>query len=172
MVGSLLELLAARENAVAQAVEAVREQIAVLTGRLAVAEEALTRLRITAETIGEVLGGADVPLEVTADLAEAVVAGAVVAAGPPAAAVLVPFVGDGVDASALPLAYRDIVEVLDDAGGPVRAGQVCAALGLGTEARHREGMRGKLRRLVERGWCVVDADGLFALAGGVCGRID
>lgn len=170
-MGSLLELLAARENAVAESVEAVREQIAVLTGRLVAAEEALMRLRITSETIGEVLGGADVPLEVTADLAEAVIAGAVVAAGPPMSGVLVPFIGDGIDASALPLVYRDIVEVLDDAGEPVRAGQVCAALGLGSEARHREGMRGKLKRLVERGWCVADADGLFALAPGVCGRI-
>jgi hypothetical protein len=172
VVGSLLELLAARENAVAEGVGVLREQIAVLTGRLVVAEEALSRLRITSETIGEVPAGADVPLEVTADVAEAVIAGAVVAVGPSAPVVLVPFVGDGVDASALPLVYRDIVEVLDDAGEPLRAGQVCAALGLGTEPRHREGMRGKLRRLVERGWCVVDADGLFALAPGVCGRID
>jgi hypothetical protein len=170
VVGSLLELLAARENTVAESVEAIREQIAVLTGRLAAAEEALSRLRITSETISEVLAGADVPLEMTADVAETVIAGGISATGP-SVGVLVPFVGDGVDASGLPLVYRDIVEVLDDAGGPVRAGQVCAALGLGTEPRHREGMRGKLRRLVERGWCVADADGLFALAPGVCGRI-
>lgn len=171
MVGSLLELLAARENAVAEGVGVLRGQIAVLMERLAAAEEALSRLRITSETIGEVLAGADVPVGVAADVAEAVSGAVVVPSGPCLPAVTVPFVGDGVDASALPLVYRDVVEVLDDAGGPVRAGQVCAALGLGTEARHREGMRGKLRRLVERGWCVVDAEGLFALAPGVCGRI-
>lgn len=170
MVGSLLELLAERESVAAGQVEALREQIAVLTRALCEAEESLSRLRITRETIGEVLAGVDAAGGPLSQYAGPQVGAAVVAAGAPSPAVQVGFWHEGADPETLPLAYRDVVEVLEDSGEPMRAGQVGAALGLGSEARHREGMRSKLRRLTERGWCVADADGLFALAPGVSGR--
>jgi hypothetical protein len=72
----------------------------------------------------------------------------------------------------LPVAYRDVVEVLADAGMPLRARQVCQAVGVGAEPRHREGMRIKLKRLVERGWLVEATPGLFACAGGVAAALD
>jgi hypothetical protein len=72
----------------------------------------------------------------------------------------------------LPVAYRDVVEVLADAGVPLRARQVCQAVGVGAEPRHREGMRIKLKRLVKRGWLVEAEPGLFACAAGVAATLD
>jgi hypothetical protein len=71
----------------------------------------------------------------------------------------------GLEVSALPEAYRDLVEVLEDAGRPLRAGQIAAAAGLSTGKTKVEGLRSKLKRLVERGWLAQEAGpGLFGLA--------
>jgi hypothetical protein len=70
----------------------------------------------------------------------------------------------GLEASALPEAYRDLLEVAEDAGRPLRAGQIAAAAGLSTDKAKVEGLRSKLKRLVERGWLAEDAGpGLFGL---------
>lgn len=88
---------------------------------------------------------------------------------------MVPAFAPGADPSAalagLPRAYRDALEVIDDAGEPLRSVDLCRSLGLGVQARVTEAMRGKLNRLVERGWCVSPEAGRYALAPGVCGRI-
>jgi hypothetical protein len=64
----------------------------------------------------------------------------------------------------LPQAYRDLVEVAEDAGRPLRAAQIAAAAGLGTGKAKVETLRSKLKRLVERGWLAEEAGpGLFAL---------
>jgi hypothetical protein len=70
------------------------------------------------------------------------------------------------------VAYRDVVEVVAAAGVALRARQVCQAVGVGAEARHREGMRIKLKRLVDRGWLVEAEPGLFACAAGVAAALD
>src|SRR5262249_56072940 len=73
--------------------------------------------------------------------------------------------GAGVEVSALPEAYRDLLEVAEDAGRPLRAGQIAAAAGLSTDRVKVEGLRSKLKRLVERGWLAGEAGpGLFTLA--------
>jgi hypothetical protein len=70
----------------------------------------------------------------------------------------------GVEASALPEAYRDLLEVVGDAGCPLRAGQIAAAAGLSTDKAKVEGVRSKLKRLAGRGWLAEEAGpGLFAL---------
>ena len=70
----------------------------------------------------------------------------------------------GLEASALPESYRDLLEVAEDAGGPLRAGQIAAAAGLSTDKAKVEGLRAKLKRLVERGWLAEEAGpGLFGL---------
>ena len=70
----------------------------------------------------------------------------------------------GLEASALPEAYRDLLEVLEDAGRPLRAAQIAAAAGLSTDKAKVEGLRSKLKRLVERGWLAEEAGpGLFGL---------
>ena len=39
----------------------------------------------------------------------------------------------GLEASVLPQAYRDLLEVAEDAGRPLRAAQIAAAAGLSTD---------------------------------------
>ena len=52
----------------------------------------------------------------------------------------------------------------EDAGRPLRAAQIAAAAGLSTDKAKVEGLRSKLKRLVERGWLAEEAGpGLFAL---------
>lgn len=63
----------------------------------------------------------------------------------------------------LPLSYRDLLEVLTDAGRPLRAGSIAAAAGLSTDRSRIEGLRSKLKRLTERGWLAEDGPGLFTL---------
>ena len=47
-------------------------------------------------------------------------------------------------------------------GRPLRAVQIAAAAGLSTDKAKVEGLRSKLKRLVERGWLAEDAGpGLF-----------
>jgi hypothetical protein len=60
--------------------------------------------------------------------------------------------------------YRRILAVFAQAPGPLRCKDVCVGVGLGTAANHIEGMRPKLKRLVERGILLEAESGLFALA--------
>jgi hypothetical protein len=84
--------------------------------------------------------------------------------GSPIGVVTVPSRRPGMEAAVLPQAYRDILEVLADAGRPLRAGHIAAALGLPTDAVKVEGLRSKLKRLVARGWPAEQTPGLFASA--------
>jgi hypothetical protein len=68
----------------------------------------------------------------------------------------------GLEVSMLPQDYRDLLEVAEDAGRPLRAVQIAAAAGLSTDKAKVETLRAKLKRLVERGWLAEEA-GLFAL---------
>ena len=162
-MGSLIDELQRREAAAREEAEGLRGQIAQLTERLAGVEERLSRLVIARETVDEVLSEAG---------AEASSAGCRTGRwrrGPvisPAVGVLaVPPWRAGLEASALPEAYRDLLEVLEDAGRPLRAAQIAAAAGLSTDKAKVEGLRSKLKRLVERGWLAEEAGpGLFGLA--------
>ncbi|MET9734103.1 hypothetical protein ABZZ79_26675 [Streptomyces sp. NPDC006458] len=51
----------------------------------------------------------------------------------------------------LPSAYRQILALFEDGEHGIRAQDFCEALGIGTEDRHVEGARAKLKRLVSRG---------------------
>src|SRR6266568_582060 len=64
--------------------------------------------------------------------AEAASAGSLVTGGPPAGVVAVPPWRPGLAESVLPPSYRDLLEVLADAGRPLRAGSIAAAAGLST----------------------------------------
>src|SRR6266568_1578514 len=140
-MGSLVDELQRREAAARAEAEELRGQIAQLTGRLAGVEDRLSRLVITRETVDEVLSEA----------------------GPEASPAVPPWRA-GVEASVLPQAYRDLLEVAEDAGRPLRAGQIAAAAGLSTDKSKVEGLRAKLKRLVERGWLAEEAGpGLFGL---------
>ena len=163
MMGSLLDELQRREAAARAEAEGLRGQIAQLTERLAGAGERLSRLVITRETVGEVLSGSGAeasPAAVIPDGAAASRAGHVPAVG----VLAVPPWRAGVEADVLPRDYRDLLEVAEDAGRPLRAAQFAAAAGLSTDRGKVESWRSKLKRLAERGWLAEQAGpGLFGL---------
>jgi hypothetical protein len=159
-MGSLIDELQRREAAAREEAEELRGRIAQLTGRLAQADERLSRLMIARETVEEVLNGAGSQAAVTPDGAAPSRSGHLSAVG----VLAVPPWRPGLEASALPEAYRDLLEVAQDAGRPLRAGQIAAAAGLSTDKAKVEGLRAKLKRLAERGWLAEEAGpGLFGL---------
>jgi len=180
--------LEAREAAAHARAEALRAPIAALTEQLAGEEELLSGLGITRQTVLEILGGRDehgsgalegaevgpggverdgdaavgAALRIDGPIARAGLGKAPAAARVGAGVVTVPVWQGGVEEAVLPVAYRDVLEVLADAGQPLGAKQIAAALGLGGEPRSVEGLRLKLKRLVRRGWLAEPAAGLFA----------
>ena len=169
-MGSLVDELQRREAAARAEAEGLRGQIAGLTERLAGVEERLSRLVITRETVKEVLSGSG------AEASPTVMPDGVAASRPghPSAVgvLAVPPWRPGLDAKVLPESYRDLLEVVEDAGRPLRAGQIAAAAGLSTDRAKVEGLRSKLKRLAERGWLAEEAGpGLFALARNGTGEL-
>jgi len=160
-VASLQERLAAREQAAAEEVEGLRAELADVTQRLAQAEGYLVRLRDAGQILAEVLAADD----------DSSVVSAAVARRDPRRWQTVPHRSDDPDLRSLPQAYRDVLEVMEDSGHLLASKEVCRALGLAVADSSREAMRGKLLRLVERGWCVQPAPGRFGLAPGVAGRM-
>jgi hypothetical protein len=166
-MGSLFEELEAREVAARVRVEELEAELAKLSGQLDLARESLERLRIARETVAEVLA------EMTPEWAAAVVdtdqptagdsvASAYVGAERRVIGVLsVPNWQPGMGVDVLPQVYRDILEVVADAPGPVRAKQIVPRIGLPAETGKIEGTRSKLKRLVERGWLDEDTPGMF-----------
>lgn len=157
-MGSLIDELQRREAAARREAEELRGRIAELTEQLARAEEWLSRLVITRQTVDEVLGeaGADTPRAAEPGVA------APPRRSPVIGVVTVPPWRAGLEVSVLPQGYRDLLEVAEDAGRPLRAGQIAAAAGLPVDRGKVETLRAKLKRLAERGWLAEEA-GLFAL---------
>jgi chromosome segregation ATPase len=161
-MGSLIDELQRRAAAAREEAEELRGRIAQLTERLAGVEERLSRLVITRETVDEVLNGSGAEASPAAvpDGAAPSRSGRLSAVG----VLAVPSWEAGLEASVLPQAYRDLLEVAEDAGRPLRAVQIAAAAGLSTDKAKVEGLRSKLKRLVERGWLAEAAGpGLFSL---------
>jgi hypothetical protein len=157
VMGSLIDELQRRETAARAVAEELRGRIAELTEQLTQAEERLWRLVITRQTVDEVLSeaGADAPPAepgVTAPPHRSAAIGVVTV--PPWRA--------GLEVSVLSRDYQDLLEVAEDAGRPLRAGQIAAAAGLSTDRGKVETLRARLKRLAERGSLIEEA-GLFAL---------
>ena len=76
----------------------------------------------------------------------------------------VPACRAGLTAEALPDYYQPIFTRLLESPEPVRCGQVASALGLDLVPKKAEGVRSKLKRLVEKGWAVEAAPGLLAVS--------
>jgi hypothetical protein len=158
-MGSLIDELKRREAAARAEADRLRALIGELSEDLARAEERVSRLVITREEVTRVL---EEPPEADTARQEGTPEGK---PGPasPIGAVTVPPWRDGADASVLPRAYQDLLEVAADAGRPLRAGEFAAAAGLPTAKAKVEGLRSKLRLLAERGWLAPAPGGLFAL---------
>lgn len=169
---SWLDELDRREAAARHEIAELRDQIEELTRRLAEREDVLSRLQITRETMTEILSGDETVSVAGAetDAGEAETEEHRLPSGSPVGVRLVPHWTPELAVGVLPDAYRDIVEVLQDAVHPMRAHHLCAALGLSTDKSKVEGFRSKLKRLVERGWLMEEGPGLFtprqALAAG------
>ena len=163
-MGSLMDELQRREAAARAEAEELRGRIAELAERLAQAEERLSRLVITRETVEEVLDSAATEIAPVSLAAEQLEGMALARPGrsPVIGVVAVPPWRAGLEVSVLPQDYRDLLEVAEDAGRPLRAGQIAAAAGLSTDRGKVETLRSKLKRLAERGWLAEEA-GLFAL---------
>lgn len=142
-MGSLLERLEERETAVRGRAEWLRAEIASLSAELAGAEETLSQLAITRETVLSLLAGDD-------DRGVGV-----------ASSVAVTAADDAVGVSA---ADRQVLDVFSAAGGPLRAGQVCRALQSGTEHRQVERMRHRLKRMVGQRVLAEPEPGMFVMA--------
>ncbi|MEU3202267.1 hypothetical protein [Streptomyces sp. NPDC006996] len=166
-MGSLFEVIEAEEAKVRGRVEQLEARLAELTERLEAERERLSRLVITRETAGELLarmtdsGAVDEPVLETPPRA--------VEEGSPfegaerrvVGMLSVPKWQPGMEAIVLPRVYQDILEVVDDAPGPVRAKQVVPRIGLPVENGKIEVTRSKLKRLVVRGWLEETTPGLF-----------
>ncbi len=162
-MGSLIDELRRREAAARAEAGHLRGQIAQLAERLAGVEDQLSRLVIAREVVDEVLDGAAVEVSPAARQPE--VTAWPGSGHPPVIGVLaVPPWRAGLEVSVLPQDYRDLLEVAEDAGRPLRAAQIAAAAGLSTDRGKVETLRAKLKRLVERGWLAEEAGpGLFGL---------
>ncbi|MFF4353820.1 hypothetical protein [Streptomyces sp. NPDC001530] len=161
---SLPEELQARESAARQWVEELEAEAVELAVRLERAREDLSRLEITRETVAQVLAELSAA-EAEPDVAAEDVPEANETSVPHGVGVMmVPPWREGLVVAVLPDVYRDIVEVIADAPGPLQAKQIVPRIGLPTTTGKIEGTRGKLKRLVERGWLDEDAPGQFALA--------
>ncbi|MFJ7967091.1 hypothetical protein [Streptomyces sp. NPDC096324] len=160
---SLPEELQAREAAARQRVEELQAEAVEMAARLERARADLSRLEIRRETVMEVLAelsAADVAPEVEAhDAPEPRETPAPHGIG----VMAVPPWREGL-AGVLPDVYRDIVEIVADAPGPLQAKQIVPRIGLEATTAKIEGTRGKLKRLVERGWLDENMPGRFTLA--------
>lgn len=76
----------------------------------------------------------------------------VVAAAGAGGMLLVPHRTDGMAEEELPADYQTIVRVVAGMSGQVKAKDVCEAMGMDVQPKQVEPMRGKLKRLADRGW--------------------
>ena len=129
-MGSLIDELQRREAAARAEAEQLRGQIAQLAARLAGVEEQLSRLVIAREVVDEVLDGATTaavsPVAVAPGQPE-VTASPGSGRSPVIGVLAVPPWRSGLGVSVLPQDYRDLLEVAEDAGRPLRAAQIAAA---------------------------------------------
>ena len=159
-MGSLIDELRRREAAARAGADRLRTRIEELSEDLARAEEQASRLSIAREEVARVLEEPAVAEPPAGQNGRP--AGKPWPASP-AGAVTVPPWQEGAEASVLPRAYQDLLEVAADAGRPLRAGEFAAAAGLATGKAKVEGLRSKLKLLASRGWLAGVPGGLFTL---------
>ncbi|WP_405940787.1 hypothetical protein [Streptomyces sp. NBC_00207] len=155
-MASVMGLLEARETAAQVRVEELGEEAERVLAELAKAEAVLERRAIArlelAEALSEPEPEADHPPESAPAVAEAPVAGSVV-----------PHWRVGLTMEVLAPDYQRLVGVLEaEAGGSgLRARELAGRLGLESVPAKVEGVRSKVKRLVERGWLAEERPGVF-----------
>jgi hypothetical protein len=135
---ALLDKLAAHQAAADAQIADLRERLAKLTDALAAAERERDRWAAAHQTVTALITE-----EHPDQVVHARAGGAVRPATP---------------------AYPQILAAFTAATGPLRAKEICRVLHAGTEPRHVEGMRSKLKKLVTRGILTEPSPGIFTLA--------
>lgn len=155
---SMRAVLEGREKAALVRVEELRAD-------LVRAEEVLRRRAIGLEEYLEALAGTCDVVPVAAEYGGSAAAGGPVSRAGREPRRLVARKDSGVSAQVLGQDYRRIMEAFDGPGGPgLTAKQVAVHLGWDTGLASRvEGVRGRMKRLVERGWLCEDRPGVFTL---------
>lgn len=128
----------------------LEDQVDGLRKQLVEIEEELVELAAAARVVDRFLRPA---ASSAADGAEA----------PSQSAGLIPRRGEG----ELPEGYARLWRMVAGAPGPVTCKDCCREFDLGFEPRAVEGMRGKLKRLVERGWLAEPSPGRFTAVAAV-----
>jgi hypothetical protein len=159
-MGSLIEELRRREAAARAEADRLRSRIEELSEDLSRAEEQASRLAIAREEVTRVL---EEPAAAEPPAGQNGRPDGKTRAASPIGAVTVPPWQEGSDASVLPQAYQDLLDVAADAGRPLRAGEFAAAAGLAADKAKIEGLRSKLKLLAARGWLAPVPGGLFTL---------
>lgn len=155
---SVLGLVEEREAGARLRVERLRSEAARLAGELGEAEAELSRLVIARETLREVLNAGP------GDRGGAVAIGPAGTGADGGIRVFVPVWEPGMALAALPGIYRQLAQALEASSEPLQAGELTRLLGLEATASAVEGVRGKAKRLVVRGWAVQAGRGRFASA--------
>ena len=130
----LLDMIDAREQALAREADQAQAQVDELTARLRELSEAISDLQVTRKTLISLADQGDQP-----------------AAQP------------GAPSPALPghPAYQQILDAFADIRRPLRARDLCVALDLPIAAKNTENIRSKLKRLASRGILTETEPGLF-----------
>jgi len=149
--GSLVDRIAGRRAELVGQAERLRKELAEVEAEL---ERVATAEQVVAQLLAE-------PGELPGEQAEQGLAGGSAGSSGRASPLPVPQRGEGVGVADLPADYQRLLQVVAEEG-PVACKRVCAKLGLTTEPRHTEGIRVKLKRLVERGWLIETAPGRFS----------
>lgn len=136
--GELLRHLQDREQHARADVDRLRDAIGELSARLEDAQQLVSRLQLTRQTLLEV---AEQEHEQEND-------------GPP---------DTTSGPEPLPPAYQEILAVLSSTDGGLHAKDLCRALNIGDQPRHIESMRAKLKRLVGRDILTEPEPGLFTM---------
>jgi hypothetical protein len=163
VVPSWIAALETRENGARSRAEGLRERIGGLSEELSQVECELSRLRITRETMNEVLSAPSASSARVPEVFESL--GPVPVAGLMQAAALLVAAEAGGDQAVTSPAYREIAAVFAERTGAKRCKDVLSAIGVAEPTdSQRESMRSKLKRLVARGVLVEAEPGLFELA--------
>jgi hypothetical protein len=158
---SMRAVLENREKSALVRVEELRAEFERVRTALAEAEEVLNHRVIGLEQYLEALAEQDASADVESGGAAGVRVEEPVVAG---LRRTVARKEDGVPVDVLGADYRRIMTVLGEAGDSLTARQTAVALGWDSSVPSRvEGARGKLKRLVERGWLVEERPGRFTL---------
>ncbi|MFJ2033369.1 hypothetical protein [Streptosporangium sp. NPDC087985] len=169
---SLLDQITARLVTLTEHAERLRTQ-------LAEAEDDLDRLRVAEQVVKEILAEhsaaqeetirpgqepAEEPVDESVPVHRVALTAARAAELLPGSR-LIPFRHEATGVHTLPADYQALLSAVRAGDGPLPCKTICEQLGLSTEPGQVEGVRAKLKRLVERGWLRKSPSGAFLPLG-------